>query len=201
MRVAGLTGGIACGKSATAALLQRRHGIEVIDADAIAHDVVKKVAGAPRGRAAGSGAGAAPPSRRLADCSAPQQPTRQGRWGWRRVVAAFGTGILQPNGAPSDGRWDSRHVAPRPRRRRALHCAAMPPAHSAARTGAYPGTAHAQAPRSPSPGHPQGRSTARRWGSWRSQTRPRAAASTRRPTRRSPPRSRAACWWHGCGCG
>ncbi|GBF94146.1 hypothetical protein Rsub_07133 [Raphidocelis subcapitata] len=63
MRVVGLTGGIASGKSTVSAQLRRRHGFRVVDADAIAHAVCAK-----------------------------------GRWGYRRVVAAFGGGVLRPDG-------------------------------------------------------------------------------------------------------
>eukprot|EP00955_Chlamydomonas_euryale_P057281 356704-Chlamydomonas_euryale.AAC.21 len=41
MRVVGLSGGIACGKS-TATTLLRNRGVEVIDCDQLAHEVVKK---------------------------------------------------------------------------------------------------------------------------------------------------------------
>ena len=47
MRVVGLTGSIACGKSTVSALLQQR-GIPIIDCDLIARDVVKKVRPGPR---------------------------------------------------------------------------------------------------------------------------------------------------------
>lgn len=43
MRVAGLTGGIACGKSTVSRLLHQEHGLPVIDCDLIAHQVTKKV--------------------------------------------------------------------------------------------------------------------------------------------------------------
>lgn len=62
MKLIGLTGGIACGKSTVAELFREQH-ITVIDCDLIAHDVV-----------------------------------RRGRWGWRRVKAAFGPTVLLPNG-------------------------------------------------------------------------------------------------------
>lgn len=42
MKVVGLTGGIACGKSTVARSLTERHGIPVIDADQVARDVVAK---------------------------------------------------------------------------------------------------------------------------------------------------------------
>lgn len=42
MKIVGLSGGIACGKSATSDFMQRM-GLTVIDCDAIARDVVKKV--------------------------------------------------------------------------------------------------------------------------------------------------------------
>lgn len=43
MRVIGLTGGIACGKSTVAQLLEGQHGMRVIDCDKIAQDTCKKV--------------------------------------------------------------------------------------------------------------------------------------------------------------
>jgi dephospho-CoA kinase len=42
MRIVGLTGGIACGKSTVSSALQR-HGLPLIDCDKIAHDVCAKV--------------------------------------------------------------------------------------------------------------------------------------------------------------
>lgn len=42
MKLVGLTGGIACGKTQTSLFL-RQLGIPVIDCDEIAHDVVRKV--------------------------------------------------------------------------------------------------------------------------------------------------------------
>ena len=43
MRVVGLTGGIACGKSTVAKLLEGEHGMRVIDCDKIAQDVCRQV--------------------------------------------------------------------------------------------------------------------------------------------------------------
>lgn len=57
MRIVGLTGGIACGKSTVSRELRARHGRAVVDADALAHAT-----------------------------------TRKGRWGYRRVLRAFGGG-------------------------------------------------------------------------------------------------------------
>jgi dephospho-CoA kinase len=62
MRMVGLTGGIASGKSTVSRQLQAQ-GIPVIDADKVA-----------------------------------QAALRKNTWGWRRVVAVFGNGILQENG-------------------------------------------------------------------------------------------------------
>ncbi|KAK9945547.1 hypothetical protein M0R45_011057 [Rubus argutus] len=62
MRIVGLTGGIASGKS-TVSNLFKANGIPVVDADLVARDVLKK-----------------------------------GTGGWRKVVKAFGEGILQPDG-------------------------------------------------------------------------------------------------------
>ncbi|PON96591.1 Dephospho-CoA kinase [Trema orientale] len=62
MRLVGLTGGIASGKS-TVSNLFKAHGIPVVDADIVARDVLKK-----------------------------------GTGGWKKVVAAFGEEILQPDG-------------------------------------------------------------------------------------------------------
>ena len=64
MRIIGLTGGIACGKSTVSRLLREQHGVPFVDADAISHQVL-----APGGLA------------------------------HRRVVAAFGTSILDTKGA------------------------------------------------------------------------------------------------------
>ncbi|PON65714.1 Dephospho-CoA kinase [Parasponia andersonii] len=62
MRLVGLTGGIASGKS-TVSNLFKAHAIPVVDADIVARDVLKK-----------------------------------GTGGWKKVVAAFGEEILQPDG-------------------------------------------------------------------------------------------------------
>ena len=40
MKIVGLAGGIACGKSSVSSLLREEHGIPVVDADAIAHAVL-----------------------------------------------------------------------------------------------------------------------------------------------------------------
>ena len=48
MRVVGLTGGIACGKSTVTKLLLQR-GFPVIDCDLLARDVVKRVRAGCRG--------------------------------------------------------------------------------------------------------------------------------------------------------
>ncbi|PRW58367.1 dephospho- kinase [Chlorella sorokiniana] len=70
MRLVGLTGGIACGKSTVSRALAAQ-GFTIIDADAIARAVVDR-----------------------------------GRWGYRRVVRAFGSGILR-----SDGEIDREALA------------------------------------------------------------------------------------------
>eukprot|EP00887_Chlorella_sp_A99_P005667 scaffold1.g5667.t1 len=62
MKLIGLTGGIACGKSSVSRIL-RHEGLTVLDADDIAKQVVDK-----------------------------------GRWGYRRVVRAFGNSVLLPDG-------------------------------------------------------------------------------------------------------
>lgn len=62
MRLIGLSGGIATGKS-TVSKIVSQEGIPVVDCDKIAHAVVKK-----------------------------------GRWGYKRVLAAFGDGVLQADG-------------------------------------------------------------------------------------------------------
>jgi dephospho-CoA kinase len=61
MRLIGLTGGIACGKSTVSSALVHEHHLAVVDADALAHSVCKR-----------------------------------GRWGYRRVLRAFGPSILNP---------------------------------------------------------------------------------------------------------
>lgn len=63
MKVLGLTGGIATGKSTICRTI-REQGIPVVDCDEIAHQVVQK-----------------------------------GNWGHRRVVKAFGGGVLQADGS------------------------------------------------------------------------------------------------------
>lgn len=62
MRIVGLTGGIATGKSTVANIL-RRSGVPIIDCDEIAHLVSKK-----------------------------------GRWGYKRILRAFGSGFLKEDG-------------------------------------------------------------------------------------------------------
>ncbi|KNA23403.1 hypothetical protein SOVF_025140 [Spinacia oleracea] len=62
MRIVGLTGGIASGKS-TVSKLFKAQGIPIVDADIVARDALKK-----------------------------------GTGGWKKVVDAFGDGILQPDG-------------------------------------------------------------------------------------------------------
>lgn len=89
MKLVGLTGGIACGKSTFSQFLTQS-GVEIIDCDLVARDVVRKVRyqEGPVYRAANI-------------------PTRythhvgfivQGTWGYRRVLAVFGRGILQADG-------------------------------------------------------------------------------------------------------
>ena len=139
MRVVGLTGGIACGKSTVSAVL-RAEGLPVVDADEIAKGVSSQVRrarhmcmtdasdGAQRPLAAGPGRrrwadgpgqlGALPPATPLHSLAGPgllmliehgRHPRLdpspplplagwQGRWGYRRVVAAFGPAILLPDG-------------------------------------------------------------------------------------------------------
>ncbi|PRQ19834.1 putative dephospho-CoA kinase [Rosa chinensis] len=62
MRIVGLTGGISSGKS-TVSNLFKAHDIPVVDADLVAHDILKK-----------------------------------GTGGWKKVVSAFGQGVLLPDG-------------------------------------------------------------------------------------------------------
>lgn len=62
MRIVGLTGGIASGKSSVSNLF-KANDIPVVDADLVARDILKK-----------------------------------GTGGWKKVVKAFGEGILQPDG-------------------------------------------------------------------------------------------------------
>jgi len=84
MKLVGLTGGIACGKSTVSRLLSQ-HGIPIIDCDAIAHDVVRK-------------ASSVYPSKRFfhplfmwAMCKQTRCAaiSLQGTWGYRRLLAAF----------------------------------------------------------------------------------------------------------------
>ena len=63
MKLLGLTGGIACGKSTVSRLLLAEYGVPVVDADAISHRVLAK-----------------------------------GTLASRRVIAAFGTDIVGPDG-------------------------------------------------------------------------------------------------------
>lgn len=107
MRVVGLTGGIASGKSTVSALLQR-HGFLVIDCDELAHAVCSKASmqRAATLAAVGTHARALRLPRVACVTFGPKisqqmvhRPTLQGRWGYKRVVAAFGSGILGPDGA------------------------------------------------------------------------------------------------------
>jgi len=93
MRVAGLTGGIACGKS-TVSLLFVSENIYVVDCDVLAHHVERKVVleeGLDRGRAPEQGKAAA--ESRLGV---------QGNWGYKRIVKAFGRDILRPDGEANE---------------------------------------------------------------------------------------------------
>lgn len=76
MRLIGLTGGIACGKSTVSRELRERHGLAVVDADALAREA-----------------------------------TRPGRWGYRRVVRAFGNNPSQSIIDPTTRELDREAVA------------------------------------------------------------------------------------------
>ena len=89
MKLIGLTGGIATGKS-TVSTLFRSHGLPVVDADEIAKAVVQKGVLSMGGRLTRMRAHANDPFAISANT--------QGRWGYRRVVKTFGTDILQPDG-------------------------------------------------------------------------------------------------------
>lgn len=85
MLLVGVTGGIACGKSAVVTIL-RQHSVSVVDCDEIAHDVAKKV------RSCLS-------HLEIALLLPNMLHHVQGHWGYRRMVKAFGSSILQKNGA------------------------------------------------------------------------------------------------------
>lgn len=92
MRIVGLSGGIACGKSTVARLLADEHGVEVIDCDAIA-----------------------------------RATQRRGRWGHRRVAAAFGPRVLRAADGEIDREALGRLVFSDVNARRRLNAAAHAP--------------------------------------------------------------------------
>lgn len=87
MRIVGLTGGIACGKSMVSTRL-RELGFLVLDADAVAHAVVEPV----------SAVAAAHALFLLLPLAVQPCTPLQGRWGYRRVVTTFGPEVLRPDG-------------------------------------------------------------------------------------------------------
>jgi hypothetical protein len=94
MKIVGLTGGIATGKSlATTAF--RRSGVPVIDCDEIARAVTDKVSDACEVHSGKTGDSVASGLGLIRECPL------QNRWGYRRVLKAFGTEILTENGDPS----------------------------------------------------------------------------------------------------
>ena len=90
MRVAGLTGGIASGKS-TATRLFRKESIPVIDCDDAARHVVRQVIAAMQAEA---GPLVAVPSEGLLL----QSSSLQGTAGYQRVVNLFGQEVLSSTG-------------------------------------------------------------------------------------------------------
>ena len=88
MKIVGLTGGIATGKSTVTALL-RKHHIPVIDCDDIAHAITEKVGPLHVPSCA--------PGCVHGQLKRAVRPM-QGEWGYRRVLRAFGTGILRSDG-------------------------------------------------------------------------------------------------------
>lgn len=96
MKVVGLTGGIATGKSLVTSTI-RRSGVPVIDCDEIAHAVTKQVLFASDAHLFTS---------QRTHCTWCEMPLSvlQGKWGYKRVVKAFGTGILAEN-----GEWAQKH--------------------------------------------------------------------------------------------
>jgi dephospho-CoA kinase len=92
MRLIGLSGGIATGKS-TVSKIVSQEGIPVVDCDKIAHAVVKKVSHSPLHTIASDWTSI------LLYVKALILILRvQGRWGYKRVLAAFGDGVLQADG-------------------------------------------------------------------------------------------------------
>lgn len=89
MRIVGLTGGIATGKSTVSNELKRL-GVPVVDADKIAHDAA-----------------------------------RNGTWGYRRLLKAFGTSILREDGSV-DRELLGEIVFSDPAQRRKLNSALQP---------------------------------------------------------------------------
>ena len=96
MHIVGLTGGIASGKS-TASAVFREEKLAVIDLDAIAHEVTKKV---------GAIHASNTPAIHCWAISHASPHVAQGRWGYRRVVSALGEAYLD-----KDGELDRKKIA------------------------------------------------------------------------------------------
>ena len=93
VRVVGLTGGIACGKSTCTARLAKNQGIEVIDCDLLARKVVQPgERGLVRCRCSCSTAGP-----RLSPLRA-EPPTRVVSGMQANIIRSFGPGVLRQDG-------------------------------------------------------------------------------------------------------
>lgn len=96
MRIVGLSGGIACGKSTVARILREQEGVEVIDCDALS-----------------------------------RATQRKGRWGYRRVVGAFGLQVVRADDGELDREALARIVFDDPAARRRLNAASHAPVAAA----------------------------------------------------------------------
>lgn len=94
MRVAGLSGGIATGKSFVVSIWLEHH-VLVIECDAVARDVLRNVSlrtvCLTEGQAHRRG------QSHVTDGCLPQ-----GRWAYQRVVRHFGSAVVLADGAPCD---------------------------------------------------------------------------------------------------
>jgi hypothetical protein len=98
-RLVGLTGGIACGKSLVAEEC-RRHGLPVIDCDAIAKECATKVCHISFPVCYGSRHSRSVHVLALREFSPKCEIVFQGSWGWRRVRNAFKEyDVFQADGA------------------------------------------------------------------------------------------------------
>lgn len=99
MRVIGLTGGIATGKSSVSSIIEQEN-VPVIDCDKIAHAVVKKACHRTVPTLTCAFRSVRKPHASIVTIEMKAALCWQGRWGYRRVVKEFGQEILRPDGAP-----------------------------------------------------------------------------------------------------